>query len=185
MLVCSDERISKKFSKILNQTNLHEITVVNTGNATRKSITYKTFDLIVICTPLSDEFGHELAIRVSENCDIKIILVCSPDISDELYNKFGCFGICVIPYTIEEADFTNTINFVCTETASLHVCNLKIKSRVEEIKIINKAKKYLMSEHGYTEHMAHKYIEKNAMNTRKTRKEIALGIISSTIEVED
>lgn len=179
MLVCSCEKTTQKFLGLLKQTPRHKINIIKTGNAARKNIMYSNPHMIVVCTPLSDEFGHELAVRIAENCNSKIILVCSPDICDELHNKLNYLGICVIPDSITDHDFSNAAKFVCTETASSHVDNLKIKNRIEEIKIINKAKKFLITENGYTEHQAHKYIEKQAMNTRKTRKEIALNIINS------
>ncbi len=58
------------------------------------------FELVVINTPLPDEFGHELSIMIAEASTAGIILICKSDISDEVSDKVGDFGVCVVPKPI-------------------------------------------------------------------------------------
>ena len=53
-----------------------------------------------------------------------------------------------------------------------------ILSRIEEMRTINRAKTTLMKYLKFTEPQAHKYIEKQAMNNRQTRLEVAVRILA-------
>ena len=48
----------------------------------------------------------------------------------------------------------------------------------EEIKLVNRAKSCLMQYLKFSEPQAHRYIEKQAMDTRRTRKDVAKHILS-------
>ena len=50
---------------------------------------------------------------------------------------------------------------------------------MDEWKIVNRAKWLLIGKLGMSEADAHRYIEKLAMDTRQTRREIADGIIKT------
>ena len=53
----------------------------------------------------------------------------------------------------------------------------EIMGRIEEIRTISRAKTVLMKYLKFTEPQAHRYIEKQAMNNRQTRREVAEHII--------
>ena len=55
--------------------------------------------------------------------------------------------------------------------------NESLKEKMNEIRIVNRAKWILIRERGMDEEEAHRYIEKTAMDTRSARKEIAEEII--------
>ena len=46
------------------------------------------------------------------------------------------------------------------------------------MRYVSRAKFLLISEQGMTEEAAHHYIEKSAMDTRRTRKEVSLEVIA-------
>ena len=55
--------------------------------------------------------------------------------------------------------------------------NLKLHKKLEEIRTINRAKCSLMQYLGFTEQQAHKYLEKQAMDKRYTKIEVAQKVI--------
>ena len=57
-----------------------------------------------------------------------------------------------------------------------------LKARLEEIKIINTAKMLLIEHKHISEDEAHKYLEKRAMNLRKSKVKIASEIIEEYIK---
>ena len=59
-----------------------------------------------------------------------------------------------------------------TETAGLH-------HKIEEIRLIDRAKCVLIQYLGLTEPQAHRYIEKQAMDRRVSRREVAAGILAA------
>lgn len=53
-----------------------------------------------------------------------------------------------------------------------------LESKMKEIRIVNRAKWILIDQEGMPEQEAHRFIEKSAMDTGKTKSEIAEEIIS-------
>ncbi len=53
-----------------------------------------------------------------------------------------------------------------------------ILCRIDDIRLINRAKSALMKYLQFTEPQAHHYLEKHAMNNRCTRREAAIHIIN-------
>ena len=57
--------------------------------------------------------------------------------------------------------------------------NVNLTREVEDMRLINRAKYVLIESLGYSENRAHKFIERRAMDERKTRREIALEILKT------
>ena len=55
--------------------------------------------------------------------------------------------------------------------------NSKLKQKIEDIRIIDRAKCILISYLGMSEQEAHRYIEKKAMDMRITKRAVAEGIL--------
>ena len=61
----------------------------------------------------------------------------------------------------------------------LRRANVDLSREVEDMRLINRAKYVLIESLGYTESRAHRFIEKRAMDERKTKREIALEILKT------
>ena len=61
----------------------------------------------------------------------------------------------------------------------LHKENLKLHSKIDEMRLIDRAKCVLIQYLGMSEASAHRYIEKQAMDMRTTRREIAESILKT------
>lgn len=151
--------------------------IVSSGNETRRIIKHSSApDLIIINTPLPDEFGHELAETAAEETSADIILICSGDIVSELENRFSEFNITVLARPVSRDMIIRNIN-------SRHFPEVKecseIMNRIDNIRLINRAKSVLIKYLKFTEPQAHRYIEKQAMNNRCTRREAAEKIIKT------
>jgi len=57
--------------------------------------------------------------------------------------------------------------------------SLSIEEKMAEIRLVNKAKWFLISELSMSEPEAHRYIEKQAMDTRRDRTEIAQEVLEN------
>ena len=51
--------------------------------------------------------------------------------------------------------------------------------KLDDMRLINRAKLVLMQNMGFTEEQAHKHIEKRAMDMRRTRAEVAMDILKT------
>ena len=57
--------------------------------------------------------------------------------------------------------------------------SLSMEDKMAEIRLINRAKWVLIEKQGMSEQDAHRYIEKQAMDRRTTRRAIAEGILKT------
>ena len=53
---------------------------------------------------------------------------------------------------------------------------IKLKAKMEEIRIVNRAKMLLIEKRGMSEEEAHHYLEKEAMNSGTTKQKVAEAI---------
>lgn len=182
LLASGSDKGIELLSQLLKVSGYNQITNTNSGNDARRCINQNEYELIVINTPLSDEFGHELSIKAAESSNSGIILICKSDISDDVSDKLSCYGVCVIPKPVNKAIFHQSVKLVSATRSrmlGLQTENFKLQTKIEEIRLINRAKCCLIQYLKFSEPQAHRYIEKQAMDTRQTRKEVALNILST------
>ena len=65
------------------------------------------------------------------------------------------------------------------QNQSLQRQNTKLKTQVETMKLVNRAKILLMQNLRMTESQAHHYLEKQAMNLRKSKYDVALRVLKT------
>lgn len=169
-------------SQLLKESGYNQITNTNSGNDARRCIDQTEFELLIINTPLSDEFGHDLSVKAAESSNSGIILICKSEISDDVSDKLSSYGVCVIPKPVNKAVFHQSVKLVSATRSrmlGLQSENFKLQNKIEEIRLVNRAKICLMQYLKFSEPQAHRYIEKLAMDTRQTRKEVAQNILST------
>lgn len=182
LLASGSDKGIEMLSALLKNGGFSQITNTTSGSDARRCIDQKEYDLVLINTPLSDEFGHDLSMKISECSNSGIILICKSDIADDVSDKLSCYGVCVISKPVNRAIFFQTLKLVSATRSrilGLQNENFKLQTKIEEIRLVNRAKCALMEYLKLTEPQAHRYIEKQAMDTRSTRKEVAQRILSS------
>lgn len=181
LIVSGSDKGLEAVEQLLKNSGYSQITAIKSGSEARRLINVTEYELIIINTPVSDEFGHELAIMMSETSTAGIILICRSEIADEVSDKIGEFGVCVVSKPINRSVFHQSLKLVQATRArvlGLKKENVKLLTKIDELRLINRAKCALMEYLKLTEPQAHRYIEKQAMDTRQTRKEVAMNILS-------
>ncbi len=147
----------------------------------RKILMTNEISAIIINTPLSDDFGIEFAIRCASEKNYGVLIFAGKEFFDITRKKVSSFGV----LTVEKPNSPETISqaIILLRSASEKLCTVKnstvTDSEAQSIKTLNRAKLILIGSFGMTEAKAHKYIEKRAMEERKTKTEIAQNIIKS------
>lgn len=145
-------------------------------------VAHKDFDVILINTPLPDEFGYELAENLTQITTSGIMMIVKSEISDEMFEKVADYGVLVVSKPISRQLFFQSLRLVSATRArllNLRNENIKLKNKVEEIRIINRAKCTLIQYLSMTEPQAHRYLEKQAMDMRMTKLEVAKRVLST------
>ena len=159
-----------------------QITVAETGGEARRLLSQNEYDLILINSPLKDEFGHELAIGFAESSASGILMLVKNELAEEVTARVEDFGIAVVSKPVNRLYLHQAWKLVQASRrrmSSLESENVKLRQKMEEIRVVDRAKCALIQYLNLTEPEAHRYIEKQAMDLRKTRLEIAQEILKT------
>lgn len=171
MGIISDLLRSEHFSRI--------VTAQNSAEA-RRTITEANFDLIIIDTPLPDELGDELSISAAEKSTAGIILIVANETVFEIGARVEDYGVFVLPKPISPEFFYQAAKLLAASRKRVMMLeneNQRLQKKIEEIRIIDRAKLVLVQVLKMTEPQAQHYIEKQSMNLRQTRLVTAENIL--------
>ncbi|MCM1055693.1 MAG: ANTAR domain-containing protein [Bacteroides sp.] len=155
-------------------------TVCVTDGIHARSVDVFSFDLIVISTPLEDEFGLDLAAELHGKSGAGLIVITKGELAEEVQNKIKFTGAFVIGRPTSKTALLQAARFA--EIAGESVKRLteeknRLERQIEDMRIINRAKSCLMQYLKLTEEQAHRHIQKQAMDLRKTQRQAAEDIL--------
>ena len=140
------------------------------------------FDLIIIDIPLKNGLGGKTPAELLENTDSKIILAVPKEREKEFESKSEKYGIFVIAKPVDKYILQKTLHFfraMQKRLGGVQKENVRLKKQIDDIRLINRAKCILMEYLSMTEPQAHRYLEKQAMDLRITKAEMAKSILST------
>lgn len=180
LIVSGSEQAMETIAQFLHSYGYTDLTSTASGSEARRLTNQIEYALIIVNTPLSDEFGHELSTALAEGTSAGILLLCRADIADDVSDKVGDFGVCVVSRPMNKSLLHQSIRLVeatRSRMMSLKRENSKLMVKIDEMRLIGRAKLALVQYLGLSEPEAHRYIEKQAMDTRSTRREVAQRIL--------
>lgn len=150
------------------------------GCEARRALVDGEFDLVLVNTPLPDEFGHELAQLAAGETTAGVILLAKAEIADSVAEKVEDDGVFVVPKPLSRVLFMQALRMTRaarSRLSGLQNENRRLQKRIEDIRLVDRAKCLLIECCGMSEPEAHSYIEQQAMNRRCPKRDIAQGII--------
>ena len=150
------------------------------GSEARRALVDGEFDLVLVNTPLPDEFGHELAQLAAGETTAGVILLAKAEIADSVAEKVEDDGVFVVPKPLSRVLFMQALRMTRAARSRLNGLqneNRRLQKRIEDIRLVDRAKCLLIECCGMSEPEAHSYIEQQAMNRRCPKRDVAQGII--------
>lgn len=182
LIVSSSNKGIELLSQLINTWAVTKITSTSCSADTRRLINTVDYDLILINTPLKDEFGDELAVNITEMCSSGVILIIKNEMADNISAKVEDYGVLVVSKPIVRSLFYQALKLAIASKkriSGLKNENIFLQNKIEEIRLVTRAKCVLIQYLNMTEDQAHKYIEKQAMDMRSTRKDIAQDVLKN------
>ena len=183
LLVSATEKSRTMLSQFLTSCGVQaQLAPASSGAEARRMLVDGSFDLILINTPLPDEFGTELALDVCEGSGTGVLLLVKAEHYADIHSRVSQYGVLVISKPTNSQAVSQSLTLLCGTRERLRRMEQKtasIEEKMEEIRIVNRAKCLLIEQLKMTEKEAHRYIEKQAMDRCVTRRTIAENIIST------
>lgn len=140
------------------------------------------FDLIIVNPPFLDENLDLFLNFVSKNSNAIIILTISSKNAQLIREKYSKLGIIFLEKPLSSKAFSICIDTIFSSLIrfeALKSSNDALHRQIDDIKIIDRAKFILISTLKMDEKSAHKFIEQQAMNLRKSKRQIAENILKT------
>ena len=140
------------------------------------------YDICIINTPLPDESGGELACKISEENGCQVLMLVKAELYEAVAENVEQNGVIVLSKPINRALFWSAIKLAQAAQARMQRIenqNKKLLQKIEDIKVIDRAKCVLVGYLNMSEVQAHRYIEKHAMDLRQTKREVAEDVLKT------
>ena len=144
--------------------------IIPSGAEARRRMTESDFELIVVNSPLPDEFGHEVCINAVEKTDAGVVFLVKAAQAEQLSKPFST------------AFFVQAMHMAAASNHRLLRArqeNARLQEKIAQVRLVSRAKCCLVEHEHMTEAEAHRYIEKQAMDTRRDRTEIAQEVLEN------
>ena len=182
LIVSSSDKTAKALNGLISETGEHQIFAIKTAAGARTIAAADEFEAVIIDTPLSDESGSALAQHIAQTTASCVIMFVKAELLCSLSAKYESIGVIVLPKPISKPIFLQSFKLACTlhgRMVGLKSENNLLKVKIDEIKLVDRAKCVLIQYLGMTEPMAHRYIEKQAMDMRLPKTTIAENILKT------
>ncbi len=181
-LLVSSKKTIDGLAEIIKPLAYDKTVSATSGAEARRIALNNEFDTVFINAPLSDEFGHELSLSIASSMNAGVILMVKGEMADEVSHRVEKGGVFVVSKPLYKPVFYQAVNIsraARVRVLGLQKENLKLQTKIEDLKFVNRAKCVLIQYLNMTEAQAHRYIEKQAMDMRLSKREIADKIIST------
>ena len=181
LLVSSSEKFNQSLLELLPDNRYQPVVTAPDVNTARRRILESSYDLVLINAPLPDDFGTRFALDVCENSGTGVLLIVKAEHFTDVNARVSPYGVLTLSKPMPASAIRQSLQLLCGTRERLRRMEQKtatIEEKMEEIRLVNRAKWKLIEQLKMTEKEAHRYIEKQAMDRCVTRRDIAEKIIS-------
>lgn len=182
LIASQSEKFKTSLAPLLPETRFSPVTFAPSFSSAKKFMLERHYDLLIINTPLLDDFGTKLAIDASNEKGVATLLLIKQELYDETYSKVFRFGVFTLAKPTSTQNFIQALDWLCAMREKLRKFEKTISSvedKMQEIRLVNRAKWILIDTLKMSEEDAHYYIEKQAMDKCVSKAEIAKNIIDT------
>lgn len=165
---------------MLSRLNFEPVVNASTVSMARRAIAERPFDFVIINSPLKDDMGLNFAIDCNESHNAFVLFLVKNEIIEEISENMAKHGVFTLSKPLSRQSMENALRWLITAKFKLKGFEEKsagIEKKMDEIRLVNKAKWLLISNEGMLEPEAHRFLEKEAMDHSVTKKYVAEAII--------
>lgn len=181
LVVSSSEKFKNAAAALLPVSEYYPVLWARSVSEAKRRVLEQGFDIVMINAPAPDDFGLRLGIDLSGGGGGSVVLLF---VKSEFYEEI-CFkarehGVMTIAKPVSRQLFRQAMHMLCAARERLRRAEqrqMSVEEKIEEIRLVNRAKWLLIERLGMTEDEAHRRIEKQSMDRRVAKREVAEEII--------
>ncbi|MEA5049792.1 MAG: ANTAR domain-containing protein [Eubacteriales bacterium] len=182
LIVSGSERTRETLASVFPPSRYSPVMTRGSAAEVRRLVLDTPFSLVFINTPLPDEPGAQLALDLSNLRGCCVALIVPGDNYDQINDQVEDAGVITLsrPCTAQQLRQAATMmSATRVKLADMEKKTATLEEKMDEIRLVNRAKWMLIQKRGMDEATAHRYIEKLAMDARQTRRLVAQTLIRS------
>lgn len=182
LIVSAKDTFNASLQALLPNSKFSPIRFENSINAAKRTLLERTYDFVIINSPLPDDAGTRFSVDISSTVATVALLVVPSELYTATYDKVTGHGVYVLPKPTAKQLVVQAVDWMIASRERLRRLERKtvsIEEKMQEIRTVNRAKWLLIEHLKMTEADAHRYIEKQAMDCCTSKREIAEDIIKT------
>ena len=182
LIVTPAQKAAKAVESVVRACGDYTVTFSPSAADALGKIRSKVYDLVIIDGAPACGRSKEAALTAASRTESGVILLVGADMFEKSVMQLSERGIVAVSEPLSKIALLSAVRTVYAfnmRLARLRDENRNLNKKLEDLKIVDRAKIALVVRLGYTESEAHKYIERQAMNLRTSRRDVAVGILKT------
>ena len=182
LVVSVSENLNLALPEIFSVPVFSPVQFVSNISAAKRAIAERDFDMVIVNSPLPDDTGIRYAIDTVSGRQTVVLFLAREDSYARSFDQLAEHGVFLIRKPVSKTALELASGWLISARERIRKTErktLSIEEKMNEIRLVNRAKWLLISELKMTEPDAHRYIEKQAMDRCVPKKQIAEEIIGT------
>lgn len=180
LIVSASEKFQSGLRSLLAESTCSPIVTTASVGAAERARNGQDFDFVFVNSPLPDDAGIRFAIDCCRAGGTVVLLFAAAALYDSIQSRVEKHGVFVLPRPVPRDAILRGLNWMAAARERLRSYEKKVQpveEKMEEIRLVNRAKWLLISELKMSEPDAHHYITHQAMDRCCSKRTVAEEII--------
>lgn len=180
LAVSASEKFNEAIAENFSVPTFSPVQTVSSVSAAKRAVAERDFDFVVVNSPLPDDTGIRFSIDTANSSETVVLFLARAEQYGDAYEKLAAHGVFLLQKPIAKSVFQIAVEWLISAREGLRKNRKKtmsIEEKMNEIRLVNRAKWLLISELKMTESDAHRHIEKQAMDRCVPKTVVAEEII--------
>ena len=180
LIVSASEKFQNDLRSLLPESAYSPIVTVSSIGAAERTKNARDFDFIFVNSPLPDDAGIRFAIDCCRTGGTVVVLFAAAALYEQIQSRVEKHGVFVLPRPVPRDAILRGLNWMTAARERLRSYEKKVQpveEKIEEIRLVNRAKWLLISELKMSEPDAHHYITRQAMDRCCSKRVVAEEVI--------
>ena len=180
LIVSASGKFQNALRSLLPESAYSPIVTVASVGAAERARNNQDFDFVFVNSPLPDDAGTRFAIDCCRAGGTVVLLFAAAALYDSIQSRVEKHGVFVLPRPVPRDAILRGLNWMIAARERLRSYEKKVQpveEKIEEIRLVNRAKWLLISELKMSEPDAHHYITRQAMDRCCSKRVVAEEVI--------
>ena len=180
LVISVSAQFNQNLPEVFSLPTFSPLNIVSNISAAKRAMAERDFDFVIVNSPLPDDVGIRFAVDTSSSYNSVVLFLARAEEYADAYDKLAEHGVFLLQKPMSRSVFQVASGWLISARERVRKTEqktLSIEEKMNEIRLVNRAKWLLISELKMTEPDAHRYIEKQAMDRCIPKRSVAEEIL--------